>query len=62
MTSLTNWGKNILSEIMDKSKPNNHVLHDKIGIGDLTNNQKIEWDTIGNLLFSWACCSKGMRL
>ena len=60
LPSLPNWGKTILNDIMDGSQK--YILHDKVGMSDLSRSQRIEWNHLGKLIYSWTCCSNGMRL
>lgn len=53
------WGKNILKDIMcipqKGGKSKSYMIYN-IKEEDLTYNQKVEWDNIGQLFFSWCCC------
>ena len=53
------WGSNILKKILypEKilSKEKKHIIFN-IKKGDLTADQKEEWDNIGKQVFSWCCC------
>ncbi len=52
------WGNNILKNILNPDKKirkdNQYRLY-SISDGQLTTNQKEEWDTIGKQVFSWCC-------
>ena len=52
------WGKNILKSIFNPDtkirKDNQYRLYE-ISEGQLTTNQKEEWDAIGRQVFSWCC-------
>ena len=52
------WGNNILKKIFNPDtkirKDNQYRLY-TISDGQLTTNQKEEWDTIGKQVFSWCC-------
>ena len=52
------WGKNLLKSILNpdtKTRKDNQYKLYAISDGQLTNNQKEEWDTIGKQVFSWCC-------
>lgn len=52
------WGKSILKDILNpdtKIRKENHYRLYEISEGQLTTDQKEEWDTIGRQVFSWCC-------
>ena len=55
---VSGWGKSILKNILNPDtkirKDNKYRLYE-ISEGQLTTNQKEEWDTIGRHVFSWCC-------
>lgn len=57
---LPNWGKTILNDIINDS--HNFLLYENVNINDLSINQRIEWNHLGQLIYSWTCCSNGLRL
>ena len=55
---VSGWGNCILKKVLYPNtkirKDNKYRLYE-ISEGQLTTNQKEEWDTIGSLVFSWCC-------
>ena len=51
------WGSNLLEKIVcPEPRKKEKVNLKKIDFNNLLTEQKVEWDAIGSIIFSWCCC------